>query len=162
VVWCDTDYEADALLAALRGVPSVVEVRGSHSIDRKEDALEAFADGSARIVITKPSVCGWGLNWQHCARTVFVGRSFSYEAWYQAIRRTWRFGQKRPVECSVIVAEGEDQISRVIDRKAADHQNMKLAMAAAMRRVREAKTSRMEPYKPTHITRIPSWIRSAA
>jgi hypothetical protein len=111
VIWCDTDYEADALIAR---IPDAAEVRGSHAIERKEETLAAFAAGQARALITKPSICGFGLNWQHAARVAFVGRSFSYEAWYQAVRRCWRFGQTRPVHVHIAVADGEDQIGRVI------------------------------------------------
>lgn len=159
VVWCDTDYEADALMAR---IPDAVEVRGSHPVERKEDALAAFASGDVRVIVTKPSVAGFGCNWQHCARMAFVGRSFSYEAWYQAVRRCWRFGQQREVEVHVIVAEGEDQIGRVIDRKADEHVRMKAAMAAAMRRA-SAKTSEVRvAYDPRHVVALPSWIRTAA
>ena len=159
VVWCDTDYEADALADR---IPGAIEVRGSMPIERKEENLSAFADGSARVIITKPSVAGMGLNWQHCARMAFVGRSFSYEAWYQAVRRCWRFGQTKPVEAHIIVAEGEDQIGRVIDRKADEHASMKRAMAAAMKRATTQATRRMVEYLPTHKGRTPAWLRSAA
>jgi len=155
VLWCDTDYEADALRAA---IPDAIEVRGSHSAERKEAALAAFADGTARVVITKPSVAGFGMNWQHCATMIFAGRSFSYEAWYQAVRRCWRFGQTRPVTCHLIVAEGEDQIGRVIDRKGADHTRMKRAMAAAMQRAMAADAGVRVPYNPTHRTELPTWL----
>ena len=157
VIWCDTDYEADALAIAL---PGATEVRGSHSPDRKEQSLADFSDGRARVLITKPSVCGAGMNWQHAARILFVGRSFSYESWYQAVRRCWRFGQSRPVNVHLIVAEGEDQIGRVIDRKAADHARMKRAMAKAMNRSRVTAQVKI-PYNPTYIGRIPSWLQSA-
>lgn len=158
VIWCDTDYEADALLAALDGAPSVGEVRGSQSPERKESTLEAFVDGSLRVLISKPSVTGFGLNWQHCARTVFVGRSFSYEAWYQAVRRFWRFGQTREVQVHLVVAEGEDSIARVIDRKADDHAGMKAAMRAAMARNRGRESTVKVAYNPTHKGRLPTWI----
>ena len=157
VVWCDTDYEADALKKRL---PDAVEVRGSQKIETKEDGLAAFADGTARVIITKPSVAGMGLNWQHCARVAFAGRSFSYEAWYQAVRRCWRFGQTRPVDVHLIVAEGEDQIGRVIDRKAADHITMKRAMASAMKRAMSRSVVKV-PYNPTYIGRTPQWLISA-
>lgn len=156
VVWCDTDYEADALS---RAIPDAFEVRGSHTIDRKESALAAFADGSARVIVSKPSICGFGLNWQHCARVAFVGRSFSYESWYQAVRRCWRFGQTRPVDVHLVVAEGEDQIGHVIDRKAEDHRTMKAAMVAAMRRAMESAAATRTPYNPTHEGRLPEWLR---
>lgn len=159
VIWVDTDYEADAIARLL---PDAVEVRGSMSIDEKEDNLVDFAEGRRRIIITKPSIAGMGSNWQHCARMIFLGRSFSYEAWYQAVRRCWRFGQTRAVEVHLIVAEGEDQIGRVIDRKAADHDRMKTAMAAAMRRATSNKQQRLADYQPKHKGRLPTWLRSAA
>lgn len=158
VIWCDTDYEADALRSAM---PSAIEVRGSYNADKKEAALDAFASGSALHMITKPEVAGQGLNWQHAAKMAFVGRSFSYERWYQAVRRCWRFGQTRPVAVHIIVAEGEQQIGRVIDRKAAGHAEMKRAMAAAMKRNRGATAETRVPYLPTHTTRIPSWMCAA-
>lgn len=158
VIWCDTDYEADAIMAALDGVRGVVEVRGSMVAERKEDAFEAFASGAARIMVTKPSLAGFGLNWQHCASTAFVGRSFSYEAWYQAVRRFWRFGQQREVQVHLVVAEGEDSIARVIDRKADDHADMKAAMKAAMKRNSGRESAVRVAYDPKHNGRIPSWL----
>lgn len=155
VVWCDTDYEADALA---KRIPDAVEVRGSHSVEAKESRLAAFADGTARVIISKPSICGFGLNWQHAAHMAFVGRSFSYESWYQAVRRCWRFGQTRPVECHLIVAEGEDAIGRVIDRKAGDHAKMKQAMRDAMRRNMGAASVVKVPYNPTFKGKLPSWL----
>jgi Helicase conserved C-terminal domain len=158
VVWCDTDYEADAITDAFGDAPGIVEVRGSMSSEKKEAGLDAFSDGEARVMVTKPSVAGFGLNWQHCARTVFVGRSFSYESWYQAVRRFWRFGQAREVNVHLVVAEGEDSIARVIDRKADDHSNMKLAMRAAMLRNKGRDSATKVPYRPTHKGKPPSWI----
>ena len=158
VIWCDTDYEADAIMAA---VPGAVEVRGSHTAERKEETLAAFAEGRVRVLVSKPSVCGFGMNWQHCATMIFAGRSFSYEAWYQAVRRCWRFGQTRQVDCHIIVAEGEAQIGRVIDRKGADHAAMKRAMAAAMKRASGRSSETKVAYIPTHITETPSWLKSA-
>lgn len=154
VIWCDTDYEADAIKALL---PDASEVRGSHTPEIKENTLRAFADGSVRVLITKPAICGFGLNWQHCARTAFVGRTFSYEAWYQAVRRFWRFGQKREVRVHLIVAEGEEAIARVIDRKADDHATMKIAMRAAMLRANEKTATRKTSYQPKHKAGVPSW-----
>lgn len=159
VLWCDTDYEADALH---RLIPEAGEVRGSHTIDRKEETLAAFASGELRALITKPSICGFGLNWQHAARMAFVGRSFSYEAWYQAVRRCWRFGQARPVDVHLAVADGEDQIGRVIDRKSEDHVRMKSAMRSAMLRSRGLGPALLRQYEANHIGRLPQWLKSAA
>lgn len=155
VIWCDTDYEADALKARL---PDFVEVRGSMPIERKEENIEAFSLGQKRGIITKPSVAGHGLNWQHVSNMAFAGRTFSYELWYQAVRRSWRFGQTKPVNVHIIVAEGEDQIGRVIDRKADDHTKMKAAMAAAMKRATASKAEVRIPYNPIHRGRMPSWL----
>jgi hypothetical protein len=94
MVWVDTDYDADAFL---RACPEAVEVRGSMPPEVKEQRLNDFSLGKIKILVSKPSIAGFGLNWQHCARTAFVGLSFSYESYYQAIRRFWRFGQTRQV-----------------------------------------------------------------
>lgn len=155
LIWCDTDYEADAIKARLS---DAAEVRGSHTADKKEATLAAFTEGRARVLITKPSVAGFGMNWQHCATMIFVGRSFSYEAWYQAVRRCWRFGQSRPVDCHLIVAEGEEQIGRVIARKSADHAAMKAAMRSAMKRATKRDAAARVEYQPRHRGRLPAWL----
>ena len=159
LIWCDTDYESDALKLA---IPNAIEVRGSHTTEQKEERLEAFASGQAKHLIAKPSMCGFGLDWSHCANMAFVGRSYSYETWYQAVRRCWRFGQKRPVNVHLVVAEGEDTIGRVIDRKANDHASMKIAMRKAMLHATSNSQVRKSPYNPTQKTRLPSWVKSAA
>lgn len=159
LIWCDTNYEADALSAV---IPDSVEVRGSQSIDDKEELLEAFGIGQITRLIAKPSMCGYGLDWSHVARMAFVGRSYSYEVWYQAVRRAWRFGQKRTLKVHLAVAEGEGEIGRVIDRKATDHAKMKLAMRDAMRRATHGATIRRIPYNPIQTTETPAWLRSVA
>ncbi|WP_342152358.1 DEAD/DEAH box helicase [Methylorubrum sp. SB2] len=157
IVWCDTDYEADALAAAL---PGAVEVRGSMSADVKEERLDAFSRGAVRHLISKPSVAGFGLNWQHCARVAFVGLSFSYESYYQAVRRCWRFGQTRPVDVHVVAADTEGAIGAVVARKAADHDAMKREMTAAMARASRA-SAVLEDYRPSLKSTLPAWMVSA-
>ena len=159
LIWCDTDYEADALKAA---IPSAIDVRGSHTIDQKEERLEAFATGAAKHLIAKPQMCGFGLDWSHCARMAFVGRSYSYETFYQAVRRCQRFGQTRQVQVHIAVAEGEAEIGRVIDRKAGDHTKMRKAMRAAMDRARTARIDARIAYAPTHKGRLPAWLKKSA
>ena len=159
LIWCDTNYEADALMAA---VPDTIEVRGSQTINAKEELLEAFGTGQTKRLIAKPSMCGYGLDWSHVARMAFVGRSYSYETWYQAVRRAWRFGQTRNLKVHLAVADGEGEIGRVIDRKANDHAKMKAAMRAAMLRAADRSNIRRVPYSPNHITETPTWLRSAA
>lgn len=158
IIWCDTDYESDALKAA---IPDAVEIRGSQSADEKEERIAAFWAGEARYIIGKPSMLGFGLDWSHCARMAFVGRSYSYETWYQAVRRCWRFGQTRTVKVHLIVAEGESEIGRVIDRKSADHHRMKKAMRAAMQRAQGRSSSVKVAYHPSKTARLPEWISAA-
>ena len=158
LIWCDTDYEADALKKA---IPDAAEVRGSHSIDKKEETLEAFASGQISKLIAKPSMCGFGLDWSHCARMAFVGRSYSYETFYQAVRRCWRFGQKRTLKVHLIVAEGEGEIGRVIDRKASGHVSMKAAMRQSMLRATGQEAVVKAPYVPNKTARLAPWISAA-
>ena len=159
VIWCDTNYEADALRAS---IPSAIEVRGSQSTDQKEELLEAFATGQAKHLIAKPQMCGFGLDWSHCARMAFVGRSYSYETYYQAVRRCQRFGQTRQVDVHIAVAEGEAEIGRVVDRKTEDHLKMKRAMSAAMARAMGKSSIVKAAYNPTFKARMPSWLKSVA
>lgn len=154
VVWVETDYDADSVMAR---IPGAVEVRGSMSPEQKEERLNDFSLGNTRVLVTKPRVAGYGLNWQHCALTVFAGLSFSYEQFYQATRRFWRYGQQRTVDCHVVMAETEEMIWQNIQRKAADHEAMKSEMAEAMRREVISKTVK-NVYQPTKSARIPIWI----
>ena len=114
LVWCDLIDESSELAAS---IPGSVEVRGSMSDEQKENALIGFSTGKIRVLITKPSIAGHGMNWQHSCHMVFVGLSDSYEMFYQAVRREWRFGQKRPVECYVVTASTEGAVVTNIRRK---------------------------------------------
>ena len=130
IVWCERDDESAALTAA---IPDAVEVKGSMTADAKEAALDSFTFGQRRVIVTKPRLAGFGLNWQHAESMVFASLSHSYEQYYQAIRRAWRFGQTRPVTANVVIAETEHAIWRNVQRKAADHDRLKAEMARAMR-----------------------------
>lgn len=155
IVWCETNEEADALMARLPA--GAVEVRGSDSADAKESALIGFSRGEIRILVTKPSIAGFGLNWQHCARMAFVGLSFSYEQFYQAVRRCWRFGQTRPVHVHIACADTERAVYDVVARKADDHDAMKSAMARAMAQA-VSKRSVNVSYQPRQEAMLPAWI----
>lgn len=155
LIWCDTQYEADALTAA---IPHAVEVSGSMSQEVKADRLLGFADRGG-VLITKPKIAGFGMNWQHCARVVFAGGSYSYEAFYQAIRRCWRFGQIRPVQAHVVLAQTEQSIWSVVSAKSDDHAEMKARMFEASRS-QQLRDVRMNGYNPTHRGRIPAWVFS--
>jgi hypothetical protein len=129
LVWCDTNYEADLLKA---GLPGAFEVRGSDSISKKEDGLSGFASGKYPKLITKTEIAGFGLNYQHCNKMVFVGVSYSFEKLYQALRRSWRYGQKRPVDAYLVYAESEGDIMAILQEKQAKHAEMQREMNSAM------------------------------
>jgi len=154
-IWCDTDYEADALLAE---IPDAVEIRGSMKSELKEELLVAFSAGEIKRLITKPKLAGFGLNWQHCHKTAFIGLSFSYEQYYQAIRRFWRFGQKNAVESHIVMSDTEAQIYNVIQRKMKDHENMKTEMAEAMKREVITKTVK-HAYEGNQKPKLPTFLK---
>lgn len=114
LVWCNLNAESAALAKA---IPGAVEVTGSDSVDHKERTLMAFADGQVRVMVSKPVLAGFGMNFQRCHRMAFVGLSDSYEQLYQAVRRCWRFGQTQPVEAVVITADTEGAVVKNIQRK---------------------------------------------
>lgn len=113
LVWCHLNDEAAALKEL---IPDSVEVSGSDSDDAKEEAFTAFANGDVRVLITKPRIGAWGLNFQHCAHITYYP-SHSYEQYYQAIRRCWRFGQEREVNVDIILTEGERRVMENLQRK---------------------------------------------
>ena len=125
LIWTHTDYDAAAIRAVM---PDVVEVRGGDTVAVKERALLGFSDGAVRVLMTKPSIAGFGMNWQHCARVIFAGLSYSYEQFYQAIRRSWRYGQTRAVRVYALAADNEYAVLDTIQRKAAAHETLKREM----------------------------------
>jgi superfamily II DNA or RNA helicase len=135
LLWCALNAEADALADA---IPGAVNVHGSLDPDEKARLLLAFADGEYDVMISKPSIASQGLNYQHCSRMAFVGLSDSYEQYYQAIRRCYRYGQKSIVRAHVIVSDLESQIAVNVARKERQASQITSALVAEMRRVREA------------------------
>lgn len=159
ILWVSTDAEADLLKAALPPALTV-EVRGSQSPETKERLLAAFTDGQARYLITKPRIAGFGLNWQHCARMVFVGITYSFEYLYQALRRCYRFGQRRAVVAHLIVAETESNVLATIELKQQQHRAMQQQMTAAMRvtgLLAGPSLSLTRYHAPTRMT-LPPWL----
>lgn len=140
VVWCDMNAESAALAKSIRGV---VEVSGSDTSEHKERAMLGFAAGEFRVIVTKPSIAGFGMNWQHCHNVAFVGLSDSYEAYYQAIRRCWRFGQKQQVNAHIIVSDMEGAVVQNIMRKERDAERMAEGM------IEHTKQSVMDNIKAT-------------
>lgn len=134
ILWCGLNAEADALSKA---IPGAVNIHGALSPDEKADLLLGFADGDFRVLITKPAIASQGLNYQHCARMAFVGLSDSYEQYYQAIRRCYRYGQQRVVHAHVILSALEGQIATNVARKEREASSITTALVAEMRRARK-------------------------
>lgn len=163
LIWCDLNAEADELKSI---IPGAIEVRGTDSPEYKADMLNGFTVGTVRYLISKPSIAGYGLNWQGCHNMIFVGLSDSYEMMYQAIRRCWRFGQEHAVDVHIITSEAEGAVKDNIDRK----EKQAAAMTAEM--VRHTKeilgqeirgTAKVStPYNPQVEMMIPEWLVSAA
>ena len=163
IVWCDLNAEGDALRKA---IPDAVEVRGSDDADTKEQRLMDFAEGRIRVLISKPSICGWGLNWQHCRDVAFVGVTDSYEAYYQAVRRCWRFGQTQPVNVHVIASESEGSVVANIKRKEqiADQMAAELSAEtnASVRAAVMGSQRTTNSYNTQKALSIPAWLISEA
>jgi hypothetical protein len=128
LVWCHLNDEGD-LLESL--IPDCQQASGRDSDEAKEEKLLAFARGQTRVLVTKPKIGAWGLNFQHCAHVTFFP-SHSYEQYYQGVRRCWRFGQTRPVVIDVVTTEGEKSVMQNLQRKAKAADKMFADLAAHM------------------------------
>ncbi|MEB3211188.1 MAG: SNF2-related protein, partial [Leptolyngbyaceae bacterium] len=162
VVWCDLNAEGDALTNAIDGA---VQISGSDSTELKEQRLHDFAHGKIRVLVSKPSICGFGLNWQHCKNMAFVGVTDSFEAYYQAVRRCWRFGQKRPVDIHIFASEQEGAVVANLKRKERDAKIMADAMAAetldAMRENILGSCKQTNSYNANRKIIIPNFLEAA-
>ncbi len=150
VVWCHLNAEGDTLAKL---IPDANQVSGSDSDESKEEAFAAFASGELRVLVTKPKIGAWGLNWQHANHMTFFP-SHSYEQYYQAVRRMWRFGQQRPVTVDIIETEGEARIQANLQRKAGQADRMFSELVGHMRN--ELSIARSEHH--TTKVEVPSWL----
>lgn len=158
IVWCNLNDESQALAKA---IPDAVEVKGSDSAEHKEDALFGFTDGRYRVIVTKPSIAGFGMNWQHCANAAYVGLSHSYEQFYQSVRRIYRFGQQRPVNAHIITSTAEGSVVENIKRKerqAAEMFDQIVKHMAIYSDVHAVGRHEME-YKPSQPIKVPAWMK---
>ena len=121
LIWCHLNDEQDALKKSLQSL--VISIAGADPIHKKESGEAEWRLGATPVIVTKPKIFGHGLNWQHCARMAFVGLSDSFEQYYQAVRRCYRFGQKRPVDVHIVTAETEGAVKANIQRKQAQAAN---------------------------------------
>lgn len=163
VIWCDLNDESELLTSLISGA---IEVRGSDKPDDKAKSLRGFADGSVRYLVTKPSIAGFGMNWQNCHNMIFVGLSDSYEAMYQAIRRCYRFGQKFPVNVHIVTSAAEGAVKANIERKEAQAEFMKKNMVQHTKEILEqdirGAVRIVIHYNPQVDMLIPEWLRSAS
>ena len=150
LVWCHLNDEGDMLEEL---IPDAVQVSGSDSDDRKEERLEAFATGKARVLVTKPKIGAWGLNFQHCNHVTFFP-SHSFEQYYQAVRRCWRFGQKRAVRVDIVTTEGERGVMRNLQRKAEQADEMFSRLVGEMNQALAIERAN----NMTKTVEIPSWL----
>jgi DNA modification methylase/superfamily II DNA or RNA helicase len=135
IVWCNTNLESDMLKKA---ISDGIEVKGSDTAKYKENAANGFVSGEHRVLISKSGIFGYGMNWQHCRNVAFVGLSYSFEDFYQALRRSYRFGQKREVNAYIVHATTEGAIMKTIKRKIAQHEEMQSQMKIAAECFRES------------------------
>lgn len=159
VIWCNLNDES-SLLAQM--IPDAVEVYGSLNPHKKEELLTQFSHGKARVIISKAKICGFGLNWQHCRNVAFVGLDDSFEKYYQAVRRCYRFGQKREVYVYIIYTSAEGAVKNNLDRKQSQADVMADQMVSHMREFtrREVVGTIKErtDYNPTKSIKLPSWM----
>lgn len=159
IVWCHLNAESHMLH---RLIPGSVEVEGKDSPEFKEAAAADFAAGKARVMISKSAIFGWGLNWQHCANVAFVGISDSWESYYQAVRRCWRFGQRRPVNVHVVYARTEGPVMANLKRKEGDALKMAEELAADAAALVSESVKGLErttlDYRPKARMVVPQWL----
>ena len=151
VAWCHLNDES-ALLTRL--IPGAVEISGADKPEDKEAKLAGFSRGEIKFLVTKPSIGAWGLNWQHSHRATYFA-SHSYEQWYQAVRRMWRFGQTSEVQVDVITSEGGRNILNNLQRKAGQADAMFTALVEHMNNARNIERATYE----TGIE-VPAWLAS--
>lgn len=157
LIWCDFNYESEILKKELKGI----EVKGSDTPEHKESSMLGFSDGDIKILITKPSIAGFGMNWQQCHNIIFFGLSDSYEQFYQAVRRCWRFGQKEKVNVYVIIGEREVAVLNNIKRKQENLETMKENMIKHSKDIKNLNVKEVKKtnrYLPQHEMKLPVWI----
>jgi hypothetical protein len=163
ICWCDLNDESKALA---KSIPGALEVTGSDKDEKKERAVLDFIDGKIRVLVSKPSIFGWGVNLQNCHNAAFVGLSHSFEQWYQATRRIWRFGQSRPVNSHIITSSAEGAVLKSLERKRLDFERMVGGMAEHMADISKAEIGAARrdqvDYRPGVKMRLPDWLSKEA
>lgn len=160
LIWCDTNYEADALMQVL---PEAVEVRGSDSPAYKEKMAIEFADGNIQHLISKPGIFGYGMNFQQCHNTIHCGLSYSYEEYYQTLRRFWRYGQKHEVNNHIVLGSTEKHILDTVRRKEEQDAEMHRQLAGVINDIqRQSLRGRQFLMEEMNTpVQLPAWLRDA-
>ena len=163
LVWCDLNSESKALTEAINGA---VEVEGSMSLEEKESGIIGFLNGKNRVLVSKPSIAGFGINAQNAHIEIFVGLSDSFEAYYQAVRRCWRFGQEQPVDVYIIISDAEGAVKANIQRKQEDAEKMTNELIAFTKEflkndLRQTKRD-VDEYYAFEEMEIPEWMKNTA
>ena len=166
IIWCDLNTEQDALEHALhREGISFVSIRGSTADEQRVAYEQEWRLGNAQVLISKSSIFGWGLNWQHCAHVAFVGVTDSWESYYQAVRRCYRFGQKREVHVHIFASEQEGSVVSNLKRKEADAKAMGDALASevidSVRDELMGQGRESNDYTPRKAMNLPNFLRQA-
>ncbi len=160
LIWCGTNAEQDAIERALGN--ECVSIHGRTTPEEKLRMEEDWRTGRVPHLVTKPSVFGWGMNWQHCHKMIFVGLSDSYEEYFQCIRRCWRFGQSSPVDVAIVLADVEADVINNVLRKERDAKRMSQELIAhvAEYEMNELRASArtVDPLAPTRRLSLPSWL----
>ena len=156
IVWCNTNYEQEPLAEIFGDL--CISIEGSMSPEKKESGIARWLDNDKPILLTKPSVAGYGLNLQQCHNMAFVGLSYSFEDMFQAIRRCWRFGQTQPVNAHIVVAETEGSVLSTIRRKEAQYEELQQEMNVAMREEQLAARHKATRYDHETEMEIPEWL----
>ncbi len=154
LIWCDLNVESEMVTKL---IPGAVEIRGSHSPEYKENAILGFSDGKVRVLVTKPSIAGFGINWQSCHNVIFLGLSHSFEKYYQAVRRCWRFGQEHPVNVHIVVADTDGGIIANIERKEEESTRMYDELIANASQQAVFKSKRETADYLTTVEKGPAW-----
>ena len=159
LIWCNLNVESNLIA---KSIPGSVEVCGNDTPEHKTNSMIGFSEKKIRVLVSKPSICGFGMNWQQCHNMIFVGLSDSFEQYYQAVRRCWRFGQTKEVNVYVITADTEGAVVANIQRKERDFEEMLHGMIAATQNITAGNirrtTREQRKYNANTKMKLPEWL----
>ncbi|SHJ65072.1 Superfamily II DNA or RNA helicase [Clostridium amylolyticum] len=160
IIWCDTDYESELLK---KYIPEAVEVRGSHKPSFKEESANKFKNGNIRVLISKPKIFGYGMNFQRCHNAIFCGLTYSYENYYQAVKRLLRFGQRSQVNTIIVMGSTEKHILETVRKKQEKQRIMELNIMNSIKDIQLSNFNGKKKIEPVYINNLelPKWLKEA-